>query len=160
MKRALLLSTTALFLWFGFSFTPPTVKNYKCLIQLTSYEGEGAYVVVSLINPKGKYEKTLRVWGDDKEWQKELSSWWKFYEKKSVNIDGITGSTISGGGRSVSVIKIDPSKINNGYKIRFETAVENENYYFKDAEISLTTNNLQGKFSGKGFVRYIRFIPQ
>lgn len=160
MKRTLLFITTALFLWVGLSLTQPTIKNYKCLIQLNSYEGEGAYVIVSLINPEDKYEKTLRVWGDDKEWFYELNSWWKFYGKKRTNIDGITGSTISGGSRSVSVIKLDPAKINKGYKIRFETAVENENYYTKDVEFDLTTSNLKRKFSGKGFIQYIRFLPQ
>jgi hypothetical protein len=160
MKRTILLITTTVFLWLGLSLSPPAVKNYKCLIQLTSYEGEGAYVVVSLINPEGKYEKTLRVWGDDSEWYYEMTSWWKFYGKKRANIDGITGASISGGGRSVSVIKIDPTKIDKGYKIRFETAVEDKGYHTKDVEFDLTSQNLQRKFSGKGFVRYVRFLPQ
>ena len=36
-------------------------SKYKCMLQMSNYMGEGAYVVVSLINPKGAYEKnTLR----------------------------------------------------------------------------------------------------
>ena len=127
---------------------------------MANYEGEGAYVVVSLINPKGQYEKTLYVQGDDKEWYYEITAWWKFYGKKRTKLDGITGSTLSGGERSMKVIGIDQSKIDNGYKLRFESAVEAKNYYKQDIEFSLTTANLQKKFNGKGFIRYVRMLPQ
>ena len=132
-------------------------KKYKCLIQLTNYKGEGAYVVASLIDPQGKYERTLQVIGDDPEWYSELTEWWKFYGKRKV-IDGITGATIKAGERTVKVLDIDDSKMNKGYKIRFETAVEDEYYYAKDAEVVLSTENLNVKVEGKGYIRYVRLI--
>lgn len=143
-----------------FSFTSTGIKKYKCMIQMTNYEGEGAYVVISLINPKGDYEKTLYVQGDNSEWYHELTSWWKFYGKKRTGLDGITGSTIGGGERSMTMIQIDAAKIDKGYKLRFESAVEAKNYYTQDVEFSLTSANLQGKFNGKGFIRYVRMLPQ
>ena len=143
-----------------FSFAGAGTQKYKCMIQMTNYEGEGAYVVISLIHPKGHYEKTLYVQGDDSEWYHELTSWWKFYGKKRTGLDGITGSTIGGGARAMTVIQIDPTKIDKGYKLRFESAVEAKNYYPQDVEFSLTTANLQGKFNGKGFIRYVRVLPQ
>ena len=146
-----------LFLVFSNSGTS-VVKNFKCLIQMKNYSGEGAYIIISLIKPNGEYEKTIYVHGDDTEWYYEMTSWWKFYGKKRPNIDGITGGTISGGERAMSVLKIDASKINSGYKLRFESAVENENYYEKDIEFELTSNNLKNKFNGKGFIRYIRIL--
>jgi hypothetical protein len=127
---------------------------------MDNYSGEGAYVVISLINPKGKYEKTLYVHGKDSEWYYELTDWWKFYGKKKTSLDGMTGSTISGGERSMSVVKIDASKIGKGYKLRFESAVEAENYYVPDVEFALTKSNLAKKFTGKGFIRYVRLLPQ
>ena len=133
-------------------------KKYKCLIQLTNYKGEGAYVVASLIDPQGEYERTLQVIGDDPEWYSELTEWWKFYGKRKV-IDGITGATIKAGERTVKVLDIDDSKMNKGYKIRFETAVEDEYYYAKDAEVVLSTENLNVKVEGKGYIRYVRLIP-
>ncbi len=142
------------------SMTQTNVKKYKCMIQMSNYEGEGAYVVVSLINPEGKYEKTLYVHGDDDEWYYELTSWWKFHGKKRTKLDGITGGTIAGGERGYNVLKIDPSKINKGYKLRFESAVEATNYYEKDIEFELTTANLTKKMNGKGFIRYIRMVAQ
>ena len=135
-------------------------KKYKFLIQMTNYEGEGAYVVVSLISPKGKYEKTLYVQGKDPDWYYEIESWWKFYGKNRTKLDGISGSTLSDGERAIKFIQLDESKINNGYKIRFESAVEAKNYYEKDIEFKLTDSNLQKKFNGKGFIRYVRMLPQ
>lgn len=129
------------------------------MIQLTNYTGEGAYVVISLLNPQGEYEKTLYVHGNDEEWYHDISEWWRFYGKKRPNIDAITGETIGGGERSISVIEIDESKINVGYKLRFETAVEDKEYYKDDVEFELTSELVNGKHEGKGFVRYVRLIP-
>jgi hypothetical protein len=136
------------------------VQKIKCMIQMTNYTGEGAYIVISLINPSGAYEQTLYVQGDDKEWYYELEEWWKFQGRKRAKLDGRTGATISGGQRAMNVLSIDKSKLNAGYKIRFESAVEANNYFIKDVEIDLTSSNLAKKFNGKGFIRYVRFMAQ
>ncbi|GAB2686226.1 hypothetical protein GCM10027037_05060 [Mucilaginibacter koreensis] len=127
------------------------------MIQMTNYMGEGAYIVISLVNPKGDYDKTLYVLGSDKKWYKSLKEWHKFYAKKPSNISAITGASVTGGDRSVNVIEIKTSKINAGYKLRFESAVEDKNYYIKDIEIPLTTETLAAKNEGTGFIRYVRF---
>lgn len=134
--------------------------KYKCMIQMKNYTGEGAYIVVSLLNPEGAYEKTLYVQGDDDEWYHDITEWWNFHGKIQENIDGITGATISGGNRAISHLNIDDSKINSGYKIRFETAVEDKEYYKDDVEFELTSETVKSKIEGKGFIRYIRMIPQ
>ena len=127
---------------------------------MTNYTGEGAYVVVSLLNPDGDYEETLYVQGDDPEWYSEITAWWDFYGKHRPNIDAITGATISGGERTVSVLKIPEDKIDKGYSLRFETSVEDQDYYKDDLQFPLTTENLKGKKEGKGFIRYVRMLPQ
>ena len=144
------------------SFKPkdPTTSSYKCLIQLTNYTGEGAYIVISLIDPEGNYEKTLYVLGDDDEWYFDITEWWKFQGKVRRDIDGITGATISGGERSITAIEIDDDKIDAGYSIRFETAVEDQEYYTDDVEFELTATSVKGKYEGKGFIRYVRMLPQ
>ena len=123
---------------------------------MSNYVGEGAYIVVSLINAKGEYEKTLYVMGDDKKWYKTVKEWHKFQSKKSENISAKTGASVTGGDRSITTIEIDESKINKGYKLRFETAVEDNKYYVSDAEIPLTTEGLAAKTEGKGYIRYVR----
>ena len=135
--------------------TSAQTSKYKCMLQMSNYVGEGAYIVVSLINPKGQYEKTLYVMGDDKKWYKDIKEWYKFYKKKN-KVDAKTGASIAGGDRSMTVLEIDDNKINAGYKIRFESAVENQKYHVTDAEISLTTEGLAEKTEGKGYIRYVK----
>jgi hypothetical protein len=131
--------------------------KYKCMIQMTNYMGEGAYIVISLVDSKGAYEKTLYVLGSDKKWYKTLKEWNKFYLKKPANISAITGASVTGGDRSVNIIEIENTKINSGYKLRFESAVEDKEYNVKDLEIPLTTETLSAKNEGTGYIRYVRF---
>lgn len=130
-------------------------SKYKCMLQMSNYVGEGAYIVVSLINPKGQYEKTLYVMGDDKKWYKDIKEWYKFYNRKK-KVDAKTGASVAGGDRSVTVLEIDDSKLNAGYKIRFESAVENQKYHVTDVEIPLTTVGLAEKAEGKGYIRFVK----
>lgn len=131
-------------------------SKYKCMLQMSNYMGEGAYIVVSLINPQGKYEKTLYVMGDDKKWYNTLKEWHAFYSKKPTNISGKTGASVTGGDRSMTTFEIEDSKINSGYKLRFESAVEDQKYYVDDVEIKLTTEGIASKSEGKGYIRYVR----
>jgi hypothetical protein len=127
---------------------------------MTNYTGEGAYVVVSLLNASGEYEETLYVQGKDSEWYSEITEWWQFYGKRRPNIDAISGETISGGERTVTVLNIPLDKIDKGYQLRFETSVEDQEYYKDDLQFPLTSENLAGKIDGKGFIRYIRMLAQ
>lgn len=157
IKALFIIGTLAIVM---LSFTTITEStSYKCMIQMINYTGENAYVVVSLINPEGEYEETLFVQGDDDEWYHDISEWWKFYGKKRTNIDAITGATIAGGARNINVINIEDSKIDTGYSIRFETAVEDQEYYTKDVEFKLTSESVKGKKEGTGFIRYVRLMP-
>lgn len=130
------------------------------MIQMKNYTGEGAYIIISLLDPEGDYQKTLYVQGDDNEWYHDIPAWWEFHGKKRQNIDAITGATIGGGNRAVSIIEIENDKMDKGYKIRFETAVEDQEYYKSDIEFELTSETIKNKVEGKGFIRYIRMLPQ
>lgn len=131
-------------------------SKYKCLIQMNSYMGDAAYITISLINSKGAYEKTLYMLGADKKWYKSLKEWNKFY-LKHPNVSAVTGASISGGDRTMKILAIDDTKINKGYKIRFESAVEDKQYHARDVEIPLTTEALSGKSDGTGYIKYVRF---
>ncbi|MFD0749958.1 DUF2271 domain-containing protein [Mucilaginibacter calamicampi] len=131
--------------------------KYKCMIQMTNYMGDGAYIVISLIDSKGAYEKTLYVLGSDKKWYKTIKEWNKFYLKKPAAVNAITGASVTGGDRAVNVIEIENAKIDKGYKLRFESAVEDKAYNLKDVEIPLTTETLAAKTEGTGYIRYVRF---
>ena len=145
---------------FAFTATAQQVDSkYKCMVQMSNYPGEGAYIIASLINPKGEYEQTVYVYGRDKKWYPDLKEWWKFEKPKKSNLSAITGASISGGERLVSVIELEPSKIDSGYTLRFETAVENQKYVVKDIEIPLTKQNMSAKTDGSNYIRYVRLMP-
>jgi hypothetical protein len=131
--------------------------KYKCMIQMTNYLGEGAYIVVSLIDKNGAYDKTLYVLGSDRKWYRDLKEWYKAYKKKPTNISAVTGASVSGGDRTVVTLDLETAKLNAGYKLRFESAVEDKPYYMQDLEIPLTTESLEAKNEGKGYIRYVRF---
>lgn len=156
MKTILKIAFSAVLIFlFAFQTTAQTSK-YKCMLQMSNYMGEGAYIVVSLINAKGEYDKTLYVMGEDKKWYKTLKEWHKFYSKKPTDISAKTGASITGGDRSITTLEIEDSKINKGYKLRFESAVEDNKYHATDVEIPLTTAGIAEKTEGKGYIRYVR----
>jgi hypothetical protein len=155
MKSILKISLIALICVSSFQATAQTSK-YKCMLQMSNYMGEGAYIVVSLVNAKGEYDKTLYVMGHDKKWYKTLKEWHKFYSKKPTDISAKTGASVTGGDRSITTLEIEDNKINKGYKLRFESAVEDNKYYTSDLEIPLTTEGIAAKTEGKGYIRYVR----
>ena len=156
MNKTIKLAIVGLF---SLLFSPQAVAQqakYKCMLQMTNYEGLEAYVVVSLIDPKGNYEKTLYVMGPDKQWYNGFKQWNKTFSKKKENLNGITGASIAAGDRSITTFSIDESKLNKGYKLRFESAVEDNKYFVEDVEIALTIEEITKKTEGKGFIRYVK----
>lgn len=141
------------------SFTlVPSGKQMKCLVQLVNYEGEGAYIIVSVVDKDNNYLTTLRVLGDDPEWYHEITSWWDYYGKKRYDLDGITGATIAGGERSVFQISVDQQYLKEGNKLRFETSVEEKAYHEADVEIPLKPDMANAQAEGSGYIRYVRLI--
>ncbi len=131
-------------------------SKYKCLIQMNSYKGEAAYVVISLINLQGKYEKTLAVLGPDKKWYNTLPEWHKFETKAKTQLNAITGASVGGGDRATRTIEIDDSKLNKGYKLRFESAVEEQKYVLKDVEINVSPEALAERAEGTGYIKFVK----
>ncbi len=143
-----------------FSFTKSeSDTNYKCMMQMINYTGENAYVVISLINPDGKYDRALAVYGKDEKWYADIIQWWGYQKKAKQKIDGITGASIAGGQRAMNIVKIPSNLINKGYKIRVESAVESQTYHKNDIDFDYKSENINQKIDGKGYVKYIRLIP-
>lgn len=154
------VSTFILFIIIGVAFTSSEGDvKYKCLIQMVSYKGEKAMVVVSLIKPDGSYEKSLSVLGKDKKWYDEMLKWWAFHSKANEKIDGITGASMAGGQRRVVLIKVPSYAINKKYKIRVESGVEDQKYVPNDVEFELSTENINKNISGKTYISSVRLIP-
>ncbi|WON92803.1 DUF2271 domain-containing protein [Sphingobacterium sp. UGAL515B_05] len=130
--------------------------KYKCMIQMNAYEGEKAYVVISLINPSGAYEKTLAVLGSDKQWYNTIKEWYKFQNKTKEKLNAVTGASVGGGDRAMRTLDLDETKFNKGYKLRFESAVEEQKYHTADVEIPLTKEAITEKANGKGYIKLVK----
>lgn len=130
--------------------------KYKCLLQTTNYKGLEAYIVVSLVNPSGQYEKTLYVMGPDKQWYNGFKEWHKQQSKKNEKLNAITGASVAAGDRSITSFVLDESKLDKGYTLRFESSVEDQQYHVTDVEIPFTTAALTQKTEGSGYIRYVK----
>ena len=157
MKNILKIGFVTLFTFASFGFANAQTSKYKCMLQMTNYSGEGAYIVVSLVNPQGKYEKTLYMMGPEKKWHDTLKQWYRSGGNK-VKLNGITGASVAGGDRSIVNISVDDKYLDKGYKIRFETAVEDGKYHVSDAEVPFTKVGVSEKTEGKGYIRYVKLI--
>lgn len=156
MNKLYRVFTVLFFVLLGMGTSSAQSSKYKCMLQMNSYQGEAAYVVISLINPNGGYEKTLAVLGPDKQWYNTLKEWYKFQTKSKEKLSAVTSASIGGGDRAIKTISIEDSKLNKGYKLRFETAVEEQKYHVKDIEIPLTTQGITERAAGTGYLRFVK----
>lgn len=156
MKSLFKLTLTTLFTLVLSTQAIAQNAKYKCLLQMTNYKGLEAYIVVSLIAPNGKYEKTLYMMGSDKKWYNGFKEWDKNLGKKKENLNGITGASVAAGNRTSATFILDETKLNKGYKLRFESAVEDAKYFVTDVEIPLTSEALTQKTEGKGYIRFVK----
>lgn len=159
-SKYILLVVSLSFMAFTTLQSAKLTSKYKCMVQLKNYEGEGAYVVVSVLDKDDNYVKTLHILGDDEKWYPDIPTWWSFFENsKEANVDAITGATIAGGERSIFTFQLQEEDLKAGNKLRFETAVEHQVYHEKDLEIVIENDNLKNKFEGTGYIRYVRILP-
>lgn len=127
------------------------------LVQLNEYDGDEAYFALYLVNPEGKYEKTLWLSGPEKVWWPQTARWWGYFSRNAEDVDAITGASTPSGARAVMKIEIDPKYIDAGYTLRVETSVDQQENNQQDAEVALTQGNQRVKTPGTGYVRYIRY---
>tara|TARA_B100000900_G_scaffold335819_1_gene297441 strand:+ start:9807 stop:10184 length:378 start_codon:yes stop_codon:yes gene_type:complete len=125
---------------------------------MKNYEGNGAYIIVSLLDENKEYIRTLQIIGDDPEWYNEIDSWWAFFGKTKQKVDAITGATLSAGQRRVITFSIN--KLPKNSYIRFETAVEENLYYESEVDVAINELAKKQEYEGTGYIRYLKFIIQ
>ncbi len=152
LRTSLLVGTSLLVL-----SAPAQAEEAVVLVQLNEYNGPEAYFHLYLVNPEGKFDRTLWVSGPEKIWWPDSKRWFGYHSRARENVDAITGASTAGGARSVMRVNIDQDFVDAGYKLRVETSVENADNVQSDVEIDLTASNQRKKFPGSGYVRYIRY---
>jgi hypothetical protein len=152
MKALLLAGVASLALTQGARAEDATI-----LVQLNEYDGDAAYFALYLVNPEGKYERTLWLSGPEKIWWPQTARWWGYFSRNPEEVDAITGASTPSEGRAVIRIPLDPAWIDAGYALRVETSVDQQENHQQDAEVALTQENEKVKTPGTGYVRYIRY---
>ncbi len=127
------------------------------LVQLTDYSGDDAYFSLYLVDADDRYVRTLWVSGDDERWYKDLPRWWKYVGRAPQDLDAITGASTASGDRSIIRIELEDEVLDAGYKVRVETAVEDQQNHPVDVEVALESALGGERVPGTGYVRYIRY---
>ena len=131
-------------------------KEATAMVQMTNYEGKEAYLAVYLVNPKGRYQKTLWVSGRERIYYSYLSRWWRYLARAPQELDAITGASAGAGDRVSLKFDLEDDWIDAGYLIRIESAVEGGGINPQDVVYELKTENSGGRAAGTGYVRNLR----
>ena len=159
-KRLLKFGLSVLAVFQLVAFTAPPSKNYKCMLQLVNYQGEGAYIIVSVLDAEGQYQETLRVIGKDAQWYPDLKEWYAYFTASKQAVDGLSGATISGGERTVFSFNLNEKYMDSNHILRIETAVEDQEYHIDDVKLPIISDAFSGKVEGSGYVRYIKLLEK
>jgi Predicted periplasmic protein (DUF2271) len=132
-------------------------READMMVQMTNYEGKPAYFALYLVDPSGRYVRTLWVSGKDAKYQADLPRWSKYLSRAPQALDAITGASTGNGDRAMLKLELDDAELNAGYKLRVETAVEDQKTFPADVEAELADGQQGTKLPGTGYVRFVRF---
>lgn len=127
------------------------------LVQIKDYEGDEAYFSLYLVDPEGRYVRTLWVSGEEERWYADMPRWWKYVGRAPQDLDAVTGASTAASDRSLFQVELSDDEIDAGYKLRVETAVEDQENHPVDVEVALSSDLMRDKIPGTGYVRYLRF---
>lgn len=137
----------------GFAAAKPSIF----LVQLNDYDGHEAYFSLYLVDPQGKYVRTLYVSGDEERWYPDQPRWWKYVGRAGEDVSAVAGASTAPGDRSVIRIDLEDEVLDNGYSVRVDTSVEDQSNFPTDVETPLTAEAQGDKIPGTGYVRYLRY---
>ncbi len=90
---------------------------------LKNYGGDGAYVVLYVVDAAGSYQGTLWMAGGKAKYYRHLSDWQRASGDSTAEIDGITGASV-GAGRTLTItLDLADTLIDGGFEVRVDTAV-------------------------------------
>ncbi len=95
------------------------------------------YYVVYLADTRGKFIRTLRVFGVKRAYQKSLRTWYRNAKRAGENIDALSGASLRRGNAYTGDFEIADSYIAKGYKLVLETSSENKGNKRQEIVITL-----------------------
>jgi len=121
-------------------------------VKLKKYGGDGAYVVVYVLDKAGAYKGTLWMAGGKSKYYRHLSDWDRASGGALSGLDGVTGASV-GAGRTLSVTSdLADTLIDGGFQVRVDTSVEKMRDNPSDIVAPLTTEGAGRPMRGKGYV--------
>ncbi|MCK9466272.1 MAG: DUF2271 domain-containing protein [Thiopseudomonas sp.] len=121
--------------------------------QLKNYSGDGAYIVLYLVNENGQYQRTFWLAGTKSKYYKHLPDWARGSGLRSSEYDGVTGASVLSGKTLKVTVDIDDALIDAGYEVRVDTSVEDKRDNRADVSAPLTTDGAGKSFAGRGYVQ-------
>lgn len=153
----LLRTTTALAVTVILAPAAAMAKDAIFLVQLNDYDGDEAYFSLYLVDPDDRYVRTLWVSGDEERWYPDQPRWWKYVGRAQEDVSAVTGASTAPGDRAVIRVALEDDVLDAGYRVRVDTAVEDQSNFPTDVETPLTSAQHGDKIPGTGYVRYLRF---
>lgn len=132
-------------------------KDSTFLVQLNDYDGHEAYFSLYLVDPQGKYVRTLYVSGDEERWYPDQPRWWKYVGRAGEDVSAVAGASTAPGDRSVIRVDLEEEVLDTGYSVRVDTSVEDQSNFPTDVDTPLSADAQGDKIPGTGYVRYLRF---
>ncbi len=98
------------------------------------------YYVIYLADNKGKFVRTLQLFGYNLSYAKTLRGWYRNATRAGEDIDALSGASLRGGEEFVGDFDIDNTHISQGYKLILETSSENLGNKRQEIVITLDAN--------------------
>jgi hypothetical protein len=124
--------------------------------QLSSYGGDGAYVVMYVTDRAGRYQGTLWMAGDNAKYYRHLRDWYRMSGGRAT-LDGVTGASVGAGKTLRATLDIADALVDAGYEIHIDTAVEKMNENPSEVVVPLTTSGVGKPVKGRGYVKSFRY---
>ncbi len=128
-----------------------TARTVTLTTTLKRFGGYSAYVALYIIDPQGKYVKTIWIAGGRPYYYRHLSGWMRATHGQA-NLDGITGASV-GEGRTLTVhTDIADALIDAGYSIHVDAASEGMSESPAEIRVPLSTKDSGRAVQGRAYI--------
>jgi hypothetical protein len=134
-----------------------TAKPVTLTAELSSYGGDGAYLVLYVTDAQGAYVGTVWMAGGKSKYYQNLTSWYRATGGSPAEIDGITGASV-GAGRTLEIsVDLADAIFDAGYTLHVDAAVEDMRDSPNEVAVPLTAAGAGRPVPGKRYVASFRY---
>ena len=121
-------------------------------VNLSQYDGDGAYLAVYVTDPAGAYAGSLWMAGGKAKYYRHLSDWARFTGENIAEVNGITGASV-GAGRSLELsMDLADALFDAGYTLHIDAAVEDMRDSPNEIAVPLTAAGAGQAVAGRQYI--------